>query len=57
MDAGAGSVSEAATEYGRERGSAVIDGGCRCMFGPTADLGHEAMRLIFSLKGNVPRQV
>ena len=54
---GAGSVSDAATAYGRERGISVIDGGCPCMFGPTADLGHKAMRLVFSLSGNVPRDV
>src|SRR5215207_9737410 len=29
---GAGSVSRSAAEYGRERGVAVIDGGCPCMF-------------------------
>ncbi len=54
---GAGSVSEAAADYGREHGIAVIDGGCPCMFGPTADPGHKAMRVIFSLAGNVPRKV
>jgi predicted CoA-binding protein len=54
---GSGSVSEAATDYGRERGIAVIDGGCPCMFGPTADFGHKAMRLVFTLKGNVPKNV
>jgi uncharacterized protein len=54
---GAGSVSETATAYGRERGIAVIDGGCPCMFDPTADLGHKAMRFVFTLKGNVPREV
>jgi len=27
------------------------------MFGPTADLGHKAMRVVFSLSGNVPREV
>ncbi len=54
---GAGSVSEAATDYGRQQGIAVIDGGCPCMFGPTADLGHKAMRGVFTLTGNVPRQV
>jgi len=27
------------------------------MFGPTADLGHKAMRVVFTLTGNVPRQV
>jgi len=54
---GAGSVSEAAADYGRQRGIAVIDGGCPCMFDPTADLGHKAMRVVFTLTGNVPRQV
>ena len=54
---GAGSVSPAAADYARQRGIAVIDGGCPCMFDPTADLGHKAMRVVFSLSGNVPRQV
>jgi len=54
---GSGSVSEAAADYGRRHGITVIDGGCPCMFGPTADPGHKAMRVIFSLTGNVPRQV
>jgi predicted CoA-binding protein len=54
---GTGSVSKAAADYGRRRGIAVIDGGCPCMFGPTADPGHKAMRVIFTLNGNVPRQV
>ena len=54
---GAGSVSETAAAYGRERGVTVIDGGCPCMFGPTADLGHKAMRLVCTLSGNVPREV
>jgi len=54
---GGGSVSETATAYGRKRGIAVIDGGCPCMFGPTADPGHKAMRLLFTLTGNVPKRV
>jgi len=54
---GAGSVSASATDYGREHGISVIDGGCPCMFGPTADLGHKAMRGLFTLTGNVPRNV
>jgi uncharacterized protein len=54
---GAGSVSEAATAYGRERGIMVIDGGCPCMFAPTADPGHKAMRVLLTMTGNVPRQV
>jgi predicted CoA-binding protein len=54
---GAGSVSEAAAEYGRQRGIRVIDGGCPLMFAPTADVGHKAMRLVFTLTGRVPRHV
>jgi uncharacterized protein len=54
---GAGSVSAAATEYGRRHGVTVIDGGCPCMFGPTADPGHKLMRAVFTLTGNVPRRV
>jgi uncharacterized protein len=54
---GAGSVSKAAADYGRERGIAVIDGGCPCMFDPTADRGHKAMRVVFTLTGNVPKEV
>ena len=53
---GAGSVSEAAADYGRQHGIAVIDGGCPCMFDPTADLGHKAMRVMFTLTGNVPQE-
>jgi predicted CoA-binding protein len=54
---GAGSVSPAAAAYGREHGIQVIDGGCPCMFGPTADFGHKLMRTVFTLSGNVPREV
>jgi predicted CoA-binding protein len=54
---GGGSVSQSAADYGRERGIAVIDGGCPCMFGPTADLGHKAMRVVLTMHGNVPRRV
>ncbi|HEU0247527.1 MAG TPA: hypothetical protein VFR38_10620 [Gaiellaceae bacterium] len=46
-----------AAEYGRGRGIAVIDGGCLCMFDPTADFGHKAMRFVFTPKGNVPKEV
>jgi uncharacterized protein len=52
---GAGSVSAAATQYGREQGITVIDGGCPCMFGPTADFGHKVMRIVLS--SHVPKQV
>jgi uncharacterized protein len=52
---GAGSVSPAAAEYGRRRGITVIDGGCPLMFGPTADVGHKLMRLVYA--SHVPKQV
>jgi predicted CoA-binding protein len=54
---GAGSVSKTAAEYGRREGITVIDGGCPCMFDPTADFGHKAMRVVFRLIGNVPKEV
>ena len=54
---GGGSVSKSAAQFGREHGIEVIDGGCPCMFGPTADLGHKAMRYVFALGGNVPKSV
>ena len=54
---GAGSVSATAAAYGRQHGITVIDGGCPCMFGPTADAGHKAMRFLFTLTGNVPKRV
>jgi len=54
---GAGSVSHSAAEYGRQHGITVIDGGCPCMFGPTADPGHKVMRLVLTMSGNVPRRV
>jgi predicted CoA-binding protein len=52
---GGTSVSSAATEYGRQNGITVIDGGCPLMFGPTADFGHKVMRV--ALAGRVPKQV
>jgi predicted CoA-binding protein len=54
---GAGSVSHSAAEYGRQHGITVIEGGCPCMFGPTADPGHKVMRLVLTMSGNVPRRV
>ena len=53
--AGATSVSDAATEYGRQHGITVIDGGCPLMFGPTADLGHKCLRVLLGKR--VPKQV
>jgi predicted CoA-binding protein len=52
---GAGSVSDAATDYGRAHGITVIDGGCPLMFPPTADFGHKVMRFVYA--GHVPKQV
>jgi predicted CoA-binding protein len=54
---GAGSYSEAATEYGRANGIEVIDGGCPLMFGPTADGGHKVMRFFCTMAGTVPRRI
>jgi len=54
---GAGSVSAAATEYGRQHGITVIDGGCPLMFDPTADPGHKMMRFVFTQTGKVPKRV
>ncbi|MET9273107.1 CoA-binding protein [Kribbella sp. NPDC003557] len=52
---GAGSVSSAATEYGRQHGITVIDGGCPLMFEPTSDFGHKVMRVMF--RSHVPKNV
>jgi uncharacterized protein len=52
---GPGSVSESATQYGREHGITVIDGGCPCMFGPAADFGHKVMKVF--LHSHVPKTV
>lgn len=54
---GGGSVSHEAAEYGREHGLTVIEGGCPCMFDPTADRGHKMMRPFATLAGKVPREV
>jgi len=52
---GAGSVSATATEYGRDHGVTVIDGGCPLMFDPTADFAHKVMRVVF--RRHVPKRV
>jgi predicted CoA-binding protein len=54
---GAGSVSEEAAAWGRQRGIHVIAGGCPLMFDPAADVGHKLMRSVFTLTGRVPRTV
>lgn len=52
---GSGSVSETATRFGRDHGMTVIDGGCPCMFDPTADPAHKMMRVIGNMTGKVPK--
>jgi hypothetical protein len=42
---------------GDRNGITVIEGGCPCMFNPTADPGHKAMRFVFTLTGNMRRRV
>jgi predicted CoA-binding protein len=54
---GSGSVSDAATRFGREQGITVIDGGCPLMFEPCSDAGHKTMRFVFTMTGKVPRNV
>jgi len=54
---GPSSVSAAATDYGRQHGITVIDGGCPCMFAPTADFGHKAIKAVLTMTGKVPRRV
>ena len=51
----AGSVSPAATDYGRAHGITVIPGGCPLMFEPVADGAHKMMKFVFTLTGAVPR--
>ena len=54
---GPGSVSRQAADYGRQHGITVIEGGCPCMFDPTADPGHKVMRVALTLTGKIPRRV
>jgi predicted CoA-binding protein len=54
---GKGSVSDAATQYGRKNGITVIDGGCPLMFEPCSDGAHRFMKGLFTMTGNVPRKV
>ncbi len=54
---GEGSVSPAATDFGREKGLTVIEGGCPMMFLPGADIGHKCMRWMLNLTGRLPKQV
>jgi hypothetical protein len=54
---GGGSVSETASEYGRQQRMTVIDGGCPCMFAPTSDPAHKVMLAMGKLTRKVPTHV
>ena len=54
---GTGSVSNAATEYDREHRITVTGRGCSCLTESSADPGHKAMRITFTLTGKAPREV
>lgn len=54
---GGGSVSAEATEFGRDAGVEVIDGGCPLMFGPASDFGHRCMKPVLTWTGAVPKRV
>lgn len=54
---GTGSVSKAATEYGRAQGITVIDGGCPLMFAPTSDGAHRVLRWMSTMARKTPRKV
>jgi predicted CoA-binding protein len=54
---GAGSVCVEATALARQQGMLVIDGGCPCMFGATADPFHRFVRGLQSVRGKLPRDV
>lgn len=54
---GPGSVSAAATEYGRRHGITVIDGGCPLMFEPTSDGGHKVIKWVCRMNHHLPSKV
>jgi predicted CoA-binding protein len=54
---GGGSVSKEAASYGRTHGVTVIDGGCPCMFDPTADRAHKIMLALGRVTRAVPAAV
>ena len=53
---GEGSVSEEATDLGRNHGITVIAGGCPKMFLPGTDIGHRCMRFVLNLTGGLPKE-
>src|SRR5512141_2404731 len=52
---GKGSVSPAAEAFCRERGIAVIAGGCPNMFLPGTDFGHKCMKWMLKVTGGLPK--
>lgn len=54
---GQGSLDPEAVAYGREQGTAVIDGGCPLMFDDKTDAGHKFLRFVCTMTGAVPRKV
>jgi len=52
---GKGSVSSAAEAFCRERGIAVIAGGCPNMFLPGTDFGHKCMKWMLKVTGGLPK--
>lgn len=52
---GAGSVSEAATQFCQDNHITVIPGGCPMMFCQPVDFGHKCMRWILRLTGGLPQ--
>ncbi len=52
---GEGSVSGEAVRLCRERGIAVIAGGCPMMFCEPVDLAHKCMRWVLNLTGRLPK--
>jgi predicted CoA-binding protein len=53
---GGGSYSEAAMRVARERGLALIPGGCPAMF-CTPDVGHKCLRWVLNAFGRLPKDV
>ena len=53
---GGGSYSEAAERVARERGLALIPGGCPAMF-LSPDFGHKCMRWVLNAFGRLPKDV
>ena len=51
---GSGSVSDEATQLGRDNGITVIDGGCPLMFNPTSDPAHRVLKIVSRVTKKMP---